>query len=69
MSKNAEKVLKYCFSRQRNWASMPFSFVKTKRWLGRKKINKTDVLIRLIRKGQMEKAEIFFMATETYQYN
>lgn len=48
---------------------MPFSFAKTKRWLGRKKINKTDVLIRLIRKGQMEKAENFFMATETYQYN
>lgn len=24
--------------------------------------------IRLMRKGQMEKAEIFFKATETYQY-
>lgn len=48
---------------------MPFLFVKTKRWLGRKKLNKTDVLIRLMRKGQMENAEIFLKTTETYQYN
>lgn len=27
------------------------------------------MLIRLMRKGRMENAEIFFMATETYQYN